>query len=66
LQLLQRRQSQLEGLLTPLLGLERANQFFAFAEDVGNSEAVAMEFYAQVTDDHFQAAITGRSILKRA
>lgn len=33
---------------------------------IGNSEAVAMEFYAQVTDDHFQAAIAGQSILKRA
>jgi hypothetical protein len=47
---------------------ELLNQFppKAVCTWIGNSEAVAMEFYAQVTDDHFQAAITGRSILKRA
>lgn len=46
---------------------ELLNQFPAKAvcSWIGNSEAVAMEFYAQVTDEHFKAAISGQSILKK-
>jgi integrase len=46
---------------------ELLNQFppKAVCTWIGNSEAVAMEFYAQVTDEHFRAAIAGQSILKK-